>query len=989
MKTASRLYETLEERGVSGFSDLHQIFKGWDVDGSGRIRARELLAGLMAAGIPVSHGDASELFENIDQDRSGAVSFKEFVQALSPAPSRQRRVLAQHAFETMGGGRALSRGDLLTSFEARYHPDVRMGKISCAKLRVDLQEALQLFAPEVLSLSDFMSFHAMFTAFLSEEEFVEMVSACWRPLEGSSARGFTPTAEEPLDALRNQLRRRGMRSISGLRRRFRLMDANKDGLLSLDELRAAMADMSLYMSDTQAQSLYDLISDGKGSISADDFMHAILQRLPQSRRRVVLQAFQHLDKEATGVLEPHNMVAAMDASSHPMVLEGSRSADEMRREFLETFELGGTIDGKVTLREFETYYAQLSFLVEDDALFDAIVRSAWHMAADDAEILPSKVEHCTTATEQVVAAAGPGGVPPVSRSGNFHQFEATKEPLPVLVVMQQMRSHLRRQNTGGTLNVRAALRRVHAQDDECLTRGELSSVLAELGISLDAQDLRQLFTYLDQDNAGTIPFAAFVACIHPPLSSRRLALVTSAFDLIDSTGCGFVSAEQMAEAFDASRHPDVVSGRLTLAGAFDSFLHSFEMKVPGRVTRSDFEDWCRGLSAMLESDTLFEAWISCFGLSANAPPPRGKVPCRVLATLPDNTQLIQDLMLEAADLEAAQKEAGAEEKLLKEALRQQRGVNARHAFRTLRELESLPIQYSKPSKYSLSRPSASPGVLPGTAADDSSLVKSASRRRRRSHNPNSIPDVGLQGTILRLRTEILEARGAGGMGKGISALIGALTAADSDGDGFLSLKETKAGLNAATSLGATDISAPEIRKLFEFAEEDGFGVGIDHLVSIIRPSMPAARKELAEKVYQRMDKERLGFVRITDIASQFSPSGHPEVLAGRATPDQVLSDFLNVATFPEDGIVTPEDFMDFMANASASIVSDAYWEMLIGWWVFISHAKHYQHDPLHFCIGLQVLAPRAPAASESGEKEDNLMPSSCYTCYDVQTFAKY
>jgi hypothetical protein len=34
--------------------------------------------------------------------------------------------------------------------------------------------------------------------------------------------------------------------------------------------------------------------------------------------------------------------------------------------------------------EFATYCTQLSFLAEDDDLVDDIVRSAWHMTADEA-----------------------------------------------------------------------------------------------------------------------------------------------------------------------------------------------------------------------------------------------------------------------------------------------------------------------------------------------------------------------------------------------------------------------------------------------------------------------------------------------------------------------------------------------------------------------------------------------------------------------------
>ena len=46
------------------------------------------------------------------------------------------------------------------------------------------------------------------------------------------------------------------------------------------------------------------------------------------------------------------MMDKYDASNHPDVVSGKKTKTAVLREFLETFEVGGEIDGKVTKEEF-------------------------------------------------------------------------------------------------------------------------------------------------------------------------------------------------------------------------------------------------------------------------------------------------------------------------------------------------------------------------------------------------------------------------------------------------------------------------------------------------------------------------------------------------------------------------------------------------------------------------------------------------------------
>ena len=51
--------------------------------------------------------------------------------------------------------------------------------------------------------------------------------------------------------------------------------------------------------------------------------------------------------------------------------------------FLETFEVGGVVDGKVTLQEFVNYYQRVSSSIDDDDYFELMMRNAWHISGGE------------------------------------------------------------------------------------------------------------------------------------------------------------------------------------------------------------------------------------------------------------------------------------------------------------------------------------------------------------------------------------------------------------------------------------------------------------------------------------------------------------------------------------------------------------------------------------------------------------------------------
>ena len=98
------------------------------------------------------------------------------------------------------------------------------------------------------------------------------------------------------------------------------------------------------------------------------------------RRQLVNMAFDRLDKDGNGYLDPGDVVSAYDATKHPDVIANRRTTHEILREFLDTFDVGGERDGKVTRSEFENYYSNVSASIDDDDYFELMMRNAWHIS---------------------------------------------------------------------------------------------------------------------------------------------------------------------------------------------------------------------------------------------------------------------------------------------------------------------------------------------------------------------------------------------------------------------------------------------------------------------------------------------------------------------------------------------------------------------------------------------------------------------------------
>lgn len=125
--------------------------------------------------------------------------------------------------------------------------------------------------------------------------------------------------------------------------------------------------------------MFDLFDENKdGCLDYDEFLYKIRGEISAARMEAVESAFNKLDVDGTGNVDINVVKAGYDAKSHPDVVNGKRTEQNVLCEYLETFEAHHLLrttkdDVVVPKKEFLEYYKNISACIDDDSYFFLII----------------------------------------------------------------------------------------------------------------------------------------------------------------------------------------------------------------------------------------------------------------------------------------------------------------------------------------------------------------------------------------------------------------------------------------------------------------------------------------------------------------------------------------------------------------------------------------------------------------------------------------
>jgi len=215
-------------------------------------------------------------------------------------------------------------------------------------------------------------------------------------------------------------------------------------------------------------------------------------------------------------------------------------------------------------------------------------------------------------------------------------------------------------NSRGEHGIRGLARAFKIMDDMGdgnLDREDFKWGMYDYGVHLNDEQFDVLLDTFDRNGDGLISFDEFLTTIRGPMNDRRKELCMMAYDVLDRDGSGQVTRSDVETAYDTSQHPQVISGEKTSGEVITDFMQQWETdKADGIVTRKEFLEYYKDVSASVDNDDYFELMIRNAWHISGGEGWCGNTSCRrVLVVHDDNSQEVveieNDIGLDADDID--------------------------------------------------------------------------------------------------------------------------------------------------------------------------------------------------------------------------------------------------------------------------------------------------------------------------------------------------
>lgn len=130
------------------------------------------------------------------------------------------------------------------------------------------------------------------------------------------------------------------------------------------------------------------------------------------------------------------------------------------------------------------------------------------------------------------------------------------------------------------------------------------------------------------------------------MSKRRIKLIKQAFSLLDTSGDGSATIDEVEQLYDASHHPEVLAGRMKPRDALLEFMRVFEeaATADGTITWREFLLYYKDLSAGMANDDEFELMMrNAWHMSGGTGWAANSTCRRVLVTFRDGSQRVVEV----------------------------------------------------------------------------------------------------------------------------------------------------------------------------------------------------------------------------------------------------------------------------------------------------------------------------------------------------------
>ncbi|GMI00940.1 hypothetical protein TrVE_jg7309 [Triparma verrucosa] len=195
------------------------------------------------------------------------------------------------------------------------------------------------------------------------------------------------------------------------------------------------------------------------------------------------------------------------------------------------------------------------------------------------------------------------------------EFRNLPPPLSPEGLIAKVLGILKARSKNAVRGLKSAFKAMDDVGDYKLDKEDLKWGLRDLGVDLDDEQFGVLFTYFDKGGDGIISLTEFLTAIRGEMNDFRVGLVLAAYDKLDADGSGLVNIDDIVSLYNIEADPMVAEGVKTVDEAAKEFMSLWETDGNGVVTKEEFIEYYKDLSAEIDDDAQFELIMqSAWGL---------------------------------------------------------------------------------------------------------------------------------------------------------------------------------------------------------------------------------------------------------------------------------------------------------------------------------------------------------------------------------------
>lgn len=489
----------------------------------------------------------------------------------------------------------------------------------------------------------------------------------FRPPNTDDAPALNSQQLKTLENLRTKLLKLDKRFFILLNQQFYLLDNNKGKTLDFENFSKAVKLTNVSFFRNEISHVFGLFENKqKGTINYEYFLRTMINM--NFRINQISAVFKKLESESItkNVISSYFVLSKINMKVHPEVLNGNLDVEEANEEFTENlyanfgiknrkagnfliyfifiyiyitsfytyFYFFIHIDFDITKNDFINFYLCFSAGLQNDQLFEATLNNIWGLTNELYEFHESKYgegdknqkQTLTQKFEERFHGDAEGTLTPYGSDKKSDPYQDSlsikkrKKKSPELIKFTEA---LSKRGTRGIMSLRRSFDVADVNGNGVIDMSEFTELLKSLRITLNKQEITNLFNEFDANGNGEIEYSEFVEALMGEIPEERVTRLKQVFFILDKNNSGKISIEEIKDGYKYKTHPDVLKGKKNpeeiLAEFLDNVDYHFKLLKnnadENEMKFNDFIDFYKNISfAYTDTDSFNDNLKAVWGL---------------------------------------------------------------------------------------------------------------------------------------------------------------------------------------------------------------------------------------------------------------------------------------------------------------------------------------------------------------------------------------